>query len=671
MKERILLLLFITSTWCTPTTLCLASVKFDCTVSPDTNQLHNAKQYDSARSNTPTVVEQKNVQYAVTSVSFNSPGMDFSPFPYKNGIVFVSAGYSTNSTQAEADHFLDLYFTEESADGTFSTPRLLDKGNVTPYHLGPSVFFANNQQKIVTRNSFFKSGKVKDGSAITLELAHATLLPSGKWSELQPIQFRSSEYSVGHPAISADGRTLYFSSNMPGTKGGSDLFVSHFENGVWSAPKNLGANINTNGQELFPYLYNDSILYFSSTGHPGYGGLDIFYLNLKEVNQKIVHLGRPVNSAADDFGVCLDARGGSGFFSSNRSGEGNDDIFYFEEQARFVQVQLYDSITHSYVADAQIEVTKDEEPAMVAFSDLMGQIDFRIRASKSYQLMASHPDYKSFQTKLDPATWPSNQQATLKIFLTPRKVHVAVNATPSLLQISDRETVTNTITFTSGPADVDLISDAVSTDSIISVKKDSVVLPVVRAIAVENANGLPSLLLEKDGSIYEFETINDRQLENRTLGITIDIPHGAKRHDYEKIIVDQLAALGYYARFLLIRSFHFDSEKTLIRNDASAQLDKIIEIMMLHHQLDMELTFHADSRGTEQFNLDLSKRRSEEVVKYLTRTGMNKDRIQSTFVGESQLLNDCGDLADCDELQHQLNRTAEFKFIVRNQTVQQ
>lgn len=646
--------------------LCLGNTK-----SNDTNRIQHNWQYDTTGIARPTVLEDHTIAYTVTATSFNSPGMDFSPFPYKNGIVFVSSGRSTNSTYTEGGHFLDLYYTEESPDGTFSTPRLLDKGNATPYHLGPTVFFGNDQHKIVTRNSFFKSGKVKDGSSITLELAQATLLPSGKWSELVPIQFRSTEYSIGHPAISSDGRTLYFSSNMPGSTGGSDIFVSRLEDGKWSTPKNLGGKINTPGQELFPYLYNDSTLYFSSTGHRGFGGLDIFYVNLKDANQSIVHLAKPVNGAADDFGIFLDPAGNSGFFSSNRSGEGNDDIFYFEEVTRFVEVHLYDSITHAYLADAQVQIASDAQHIASANTDLMGRTDFRLLTSRSYSLIASHPDYKSFRTQLNPSRWPANQQATLKLFLSAKKQNTSIITKPSSLQISTRNSVTNTITFTSGPADVDFVAESPRPDSTILIKKDSVVLPPLRVVAIENANGLPSLLLGKDGSIHEFAVANDRQLENRTLGLTIDIPHGAKRFDYEKIIVDQISMPDYQTRFLLIRSFHFDSEKTLIRNDASAQLDKIIEIMMLYPELEVQLTFHADSRGTDQFNLDLSRRRSEEVMKYLSRTGLDKARMHSTFVGESQLLNDCGDLADCDELQHQLNRTTEVKFIVRDKTIQQ
>jgi outer membrane protein OmpA-like peptidoglycan-associated protein len=116
---------------------------------------------------------------------------------------------------------------------------------------------------------------------------------------------------------------------------------------------------------------------------------------------------------------------------------------------------------------------------------------------------------------------------------------------------------------------------------------------------------------------------------------------------------------------LLIRRFFFDSGKTWVRNDASAQLDKIIEIMHAYPQFKLEMTFHADSRGTDDFNLDLSKARAVEVTAYLTQSGIIKDRIHSSFVGESRLLMDCGDLSDCDELLHQINRTVEFKFITR------
>jgi outer membrane protein OmpA-like peptidoglycan-associated protein len=630
---------------------------------------HDEQEYPDASvdaGSSSQLIQQQNSRYVVKPVSFNSSGMDFSPVPYKDGIVFVSSRHSKNSAQQAHEDFLNLFYTQEGEDGAFSEPQLLNKDNNTPYHLGPTVFFNNEKQKIVTRNSFIRSGKIKDGSAVTLELAQSSLSASGKWSALLPMQFRSSEYSIGHPAISSDGSTLYFSSNMPGSVGGSDLFVSYYENGAWSTPKSLGPKINTAGQELFPYLHNDSILYFSSTGHNSLGGLDIFYCNPKAPDQTPIRLDEPMNSQKDDFGICLDMKGVSGFFSSNRSGEGADDIYYFEEITQFAEIQLYDSLTGAYIRDAQLNLLIDKKRAAQATSDLMGRTEFRLSASRSYSLSVSHELYKTASIQLVPSTWRVNQQARIKIYLSPVVHDAVLKGSTASLQIRDRKNVTNTISFSSAPLDIDLISE--TTGKSVAGEVDSLSTDQLKVVAVENVNGLPSVMICRKDTIYDFHAASATLLRNSALQFQLSIPLGAMRNDYEKVITEQITRYGYgVSRFLLIRSFHFDSEKTLIRNDASAQLDKIIEVMTSYPQIDVQLIFHSDSRGTDKFNLELSRRRSEEVMNYLTRAGIKKTRILSHFVGESQLLNDCGDLSDCDELQHQRNRTTEFKLIVREE----
>ncbi|MEO5599917.1 MAG: OmpA family protein [Cyclobacteriaceae bacterium] len=608
--------------------------------------------------------------YAVKLVPFNSSRMDFSPFPYKNGIVFLSSRPQKESGHDSQEGFLNLFYTEEAEDGTFSTPELLNKDHNTPYHLGPTVFFDHDNKKIVTRNSFYKNSKMKDGSAITLELAQSVLNASGKWSELITIPLGSSEYSVGHPAISSDGSTLYFSSNMPGTLGGSDLFVSQFQNGLWSTPKNLGPKINTAGQELFPYLHNDSILFFSSTAHNSLGGLDIFSCNLKSTNLIVMQMDAPVNSLQDDFGIFLDPRGISGFISSNRLSEGSDDIYYFEEIQQFVKFQLYDSVTGDYIRTAKLNLSSGERILSQAESDLMGSLEFRLSPFRDYQVSISHPDYKSSAIELKTFEWTATQQPQIKVYLSPVQQSMANKKLSVALQTKGQKALTNTISFSSAPLDVDFASEAtpLPTDST-GISVDSDALPLVRVIVVENVNGLPSLMVIRNDSIYDFSVTSNNTLGNSNLNFQINIPQGAKRNDFEQIISNELSGYGYaVGKFLLIRSFYFDSEKTLIRNDAMAQLDKIIEVMVTYPQIDVQLIFHSDSRGTNKFNLELSRHRSDEVTGYLTSAGIKKEQILSRFVGEGQLLNDCGDLSDCGELMHQMNRTIEFNLILRKKT---
>lgn len=605
---------------------------------------------------------KKQSLFAVKGVSFNSAGMDFSPFPYQNGFVFVSSRPKKGSAMPDEDGALNLFYSEELANGTFSDPEPFEPGSVSLYHEGPAVFFENETRKILTRNAFIGKGHKKD-EVSTLELAWSERSPSGRWSEPVALPFASPEYSAAHPAISSDGTTLYFSSNMPGTSGGSDIFVSRLEDGAWSSPVPLGPEVNTSGQELFPFLYKDSLLFFASNGHSGLGGLDLFYCDLKSTNLAVANVGAPINSTADDFGIFLEAGGESGFFSSNRKGgKGADDIYYFEEKQPFAEIQVLDSVTRSAIAGATLRLyTHGVSPGKTSTA-LSGKAEFRMSRLRDYQLTVAAEGYEPYEIELDPGVWPQDQQARIRIYLSPVNKPVELRAGHSL-QSRRQSSLTNVITFSSSPPDVDL--PAVAKEVEVNEGQDSVRFPLIRAVAVEVVNDLPALMLIKDKVIHEFKESAEGVLSNDALDIQIIIPRGAQRHDYENIISRQLEAQEYQvSSFTLIRSFFFDSGKTWVRNDAGAQLDKIIEVMHDFPGVEVEMTFRADSRGSKEFNLDLSKARSEEVMQYLTRSGIPAGKIHTRFVGESQLLNDCGDLADCDELLHQINRTTEVKLIL-------
>jgi len=631
----------------------------------DTTSLvsHDQTRHATQSSNELSFIGTRGSKYAVKAMPFNCAGMDFSPFPYRNGIIFVSSRSKRGTEQTGEDTFLNLFFTAESEDGTFSPPQPLEARTVSPYHEGPLVFFADGTKKIFTRNSFLKKSKIKDGSVNPLELAASELTASGEWTEPVALPFVASGYSVAHPTVTSDGQTLYFSSNMPGAVGQSDIFVSKLENGTWGPPRNLGPVINTEGQESFPSLYRDSLLFFASNGRGGAGGLDIFYCNLKSKHQKVVALPQPVNSSSDDFGMFMEEDGASGFFSSNRSGgPGEDDIYYFEEIQPFVAIQLYDSVTRYPVGNATIDIYGENRKRQIR-SDLTGGAEFRVRPSASTKVVITADGYKMSTVEIMPALL-DEESNRLAIYLEPTTVANKRNM-PGLRQ-QQRSGVTNVISFSSGPLDVDLQAETPAPQEEDTAVADSLAFPALKVIAVEVINQLPALIFVINDSIYHATAVSETTLESQHLALNIEIPQGAKRHDYEGIIRKQVEAQGYgISRFLLIRSFFFDSGKTWVRNDASAQLDKIIEVMVVHPQIDLQMTFHSDSRGTDAFNLGLSKARAEEVVQYLGKAGIKRTRIFSRFVGESQPLNDCGDLADCDYLVHQINRTAEFKFIVR------
>ncbi|WP_199121557.1 OmpA family protein [Pedobacter sp. ASV28] len=201
----------------------------------------------------------------------------------------------------------------------------------TKYHEGPAALLPDGTL-MFTRNNYFK-GKAKKSAEGIIKLKMFTATAPGL-DEVKPFPYNSDEYSVGHPALNSTGTLLIFASDMPGGYGGTDLYycTRASVNDEWAKPVNMGRTINTEGDELFPTLYKDQQLFFSSTGHVGLGGLDIFEIALNGTNPiaSPVNLGAPVNSSVDDFSLVRNQDGGQGFFTSNR--RGNDDIYTFSYQ---------------------------------------------------------------------------------------------------------------------------------------------------------------------------------------------------------------------------------------------------------------------------------------------------------------------------------------------------
>lgn len=276
--------------------------------------------------------------HEVSFLPFNSKQSDFSPFPYRNGIMFTSARKVdlavVHVSVVDNAPLLDLYYAEQDTSGKWKKPKPLAGDVNSKFNDGPAIFTGNDSVMVMTRN-FFKKGMKKqtDARLNKLKILMARLEENENWKVDGEVPFNNNAYAVGHPSLSADGNTLYFASDMPGGYGKTDIWKSEKVDGEWTQPENLGPDINTEGAEMFPFIHEDGSLYFSSDVHFGLGSLDIFRSRpsldgwLRPVN-----LGYPVNSNTDDFGIYMYPDRKHGFFSSNRTEGGgkNDDLFAFE-----------------------------------------------------------------------------------------------------------------------------------------------------------------------------------------------------------------------------------------------------------------------------------------------------------------------------------------------------
>jgi outer membrane protein OmpA-like peptidoglycan-associated protein/tetratricopeptide (TPR) repeat protein len=257
----------------------------------------------------------------------------FSSTPYGDGIVF-SADKEPKTRRKTSNwtgnSYLDLYYIEPDQNGAWTEPTPLSGKINGRLHDGTATFSADGKTIFFTRNNYVKRKmEVNELEENNLKIFSAELI-DGKWNNLEEFPFNSDYFSCGHPTLSSDGKTLIFVSDMPGGYGGTDLYFTQFINGKWAQPENLGAKINTNGNEQFPYLRGEDTLYFSSNGHNSMGGLDVFVAeNTGSSWSTPENLNYPVNSSKDDFGFALDESGNTGYLSSARFS--TDKIYSFRK----------------------------------------------------------------------------------------------------------------------------------------------------------------------------------------------------------------------------------------------------------------------------------------------------------------------------------------------------
>lgn len=314
-----------------------------------------------------TIEELSRDDIEIKNLEINTEFSDFGTTEYENGIVFASARGGGRKYRWNEEPYLDLYSVEKDESGSFGEVKEIEGKVNTKFHESSAIFSPNGKYMFFTRNNFFRLKYKEDDTGINrLQLYRATLNDDGEWDNIHKIHFNSEDYSVAHPALNLTGTKLYFASDMPGTYGQSDIFVVDVnDDGTLGEPENLGSSINTEGQESFPFISTNGDLYFSSNGYPGLGGFDVF--KSKELDQKvqatssrnfpIENIGKPVNSAFDDFGYYENLVTKRVYFSSNREGgKGSDDIYTFEitECEQLVTGTVQDKNTYELIPNATV-----------------------------------------------------------------------------------------------------------------------------------------------------------------------------------------------------------------------------------------------------------------------------------------------------------------------------
>jgi hypothetical protein len=343
--------------------------------------------------------EVKNLQY------LNTPHSDFAPsLNRKEELVFSSTREGTSRSLISFNggrdvRRLDLFTVKikdiEEKKRERSSNKTLRNIN-TPLHEGASCYSANGNEMYFTKTIKGKKRNEKNVVVGTLQVFYSATDSNGKWSHPRSaFDFNSLDYSVGHPSISKDGNTIFFMSDRAGGFGGSDIYFSRKQNdGSWGPMTNAGKFVNTFGHELFPTLFNDTTLYFSSDGHPGMGQLDILKSRLENGKwTNAVNLKPPVNSVANDFAIIFHHGAARGFFSSDRfNGKGQEDIYSFSEELPMEIMVKNDTLVFADLSvfdDVKYKLNNETNSKEVKLLKKDGYIYAKLDADKTYLLDGS------------------------------------------------------------------------------------------------------------------------------------------------------------------------------------------------------------------------------------------------------------------------------------------
>ena len=574
--------------------------------------------------------------FEITPLEINTHEAEFAAVPWNDRVIFTSSRRKTEVVKREynwdQNPFLDLYSAKRNEDGSLSDVQKLDMSIKTPFHQGPASFTGDGQSVWFTRNNpNSKKGKGRN------DILHLTLysarMTSTKLEDIQPFPYNDAAYSVGQASVSEDGKTLYFVSDMPGGYGGTDIYRTTMnDSGDWSTPENLGEFINTEGNEMFPYIHYSGLLFFSSNGHKGLGGLDVYKVHLEKHPQVIDNLNAPINSSKDDFAFVIDKEFSQGYFSSNRSGGvGSDDIYAFTLGRPFMDPR------------GLREVLSDNDSA-----EIMSMTPITIRDEGAHMLSEITTDFAK-PLLLDSDTVSLSQEYMIQ----------------NTYSLQNNDLNTNEASVT----------DSFNTEGLsIKTPKDqqSGSITDIKSSHVPEGLDSPKNIDESDNELLSKTTVALKDpiwTTEDTNEELIDPPLASHNDSNIRPLVNFEVGMDL-GELLNINIIYFDFDKYEIRPDARIELEKVIAAMLKYPDLTIELGSHTDCRGSKAYNQKLSENRANATAEYLIKYIDNTDRVIIKGYGESQPVNNCKCETvidtDCSEEQHQANRRTEFKLLIVN-----
>jgi outer membrane protein OmpA-like peptidoglycan-associated protein len=591
-----------------------------------------------------------NKGYEINNENINTPYQDFGITFFQNNLVFGSVKKSKGSVYRTFNPYklpaLDLYLG--SFNDSANIKQEVPFKNINKHaYTGLATYSPDGKLMIFAEDYFYK----ENNDIKRIIKLYQSQYNNGKWSKKNPLNINSNNYSLGQPCLNHTADTLYFASNMEGGYGGTDIYRSYKQaDGTWSKPENLGPRVNTQGDEMFPFIHPSGLLFFASDGHVGLGGLDIFVTELNSKNQykSPVNLGSPINTSKDDYNFILNNEKTKAWFSSNREGgKGEDDIYSCHVKIPIKVGKEIKGIvknnTGEILSSASITLLDEQGNIIEEIqSDEQGFFSYLAEEDKTYKIKANKE--KHFELEKIIRTETDEDEITNDLIL---------EKDPGLMflaYIKDRSTG-------KPMQDVKInFLDNITGESIVTFTGDDGQWRKLIFDKKLNDEMKYQIILEKQGYL--------RKIINYYGKITKPGNLVDAEDDFYMDVVEVGKDL---AKMIDLKPIYFDAGKFNIRKDAAAELDKIVKIMNDYPNMVVELGAHTDCRGAAKSNLALSQKRAKSSADYIKKRITNPNRINGKGYGESKLLNNCAcegkTTSNCTEEEHQLNRRTEFIII--------
>lgn len=588
-------------------------------------------------------------RFMIQNLALNTVNSEFGAVTFGDNLVFASVKKKPNlfdkTYKWNNESYLNLVTIPIiNANANDSTVAYFSKDLKSPMHESNAIFTKDGKFMYFTRNNSNNGRRGKNTDKISnIQIFRAEFVKD-KWTNVTALPFNSPDYSVEHPALSTDEKTLYFASDMPGTLGSFDIFSVSVDGAVYGKPLNLGEKINSPKREQFPFVSKDNKLYFSSNGHEGYGGLDIFVADIQGNSfSKASNVGLPVNSGYDDFAYFIDSDLKEGYFSSDRpGGKGKDDIYSLKETKelliedckQFIAGIITDVDTHLVLENATV-ILKGASSQVLdkAITTADGKFTFTIECESNYSLFVTKENY-------------TENSRSLRISAERNKSNDGSMEIRSMEIIKKEE---------QAALDKKLAADLLLAQQLKAAE--------LTALEQKKKDDAIALEAQKQADKEAAEQLKKDKLAADKKNAAI--AEAKKKEKAAAIVAAEKDVVKDKDRLIIkTEPIYFDYDLWYIRKDSRKILNRVVELMNKYPEMVVEIGSHTDNRGSIKYNADLSQNRADATRNYILEQGISKKRILAKGYGESVPIVKCIPEDSCDEEQHELNRRSEF--VIKN-----